>query len=95
MVKPIDTMQGMGPRRNIVPNDNGTYTLTVTPPKWSGCRPSTIELSADQFRRYVAWTKKSGPLIENALPDLTSAQREIIITGIGPEDWKKLEDEHD
>ena len=93
MVKPIDVV-GMGPRRDIVPNDNGTYTLTITPPKWAGSKVSTIELSADQFRRYVAWTK-GGPLMENALPDLTSAQREIIITGIGPEDWKKLEEEHD
>jgi hypothetical protein len=40
-----------------------------------------------------AWM--SGTLIQNAMPNLNSADREWIQTGLTKEDWKLLEQEQD
>ncbi len=34
-----------------------------------------------------AW--RGGKLIQNAMPDLTPAQREFILTGATPEEWNE------
>jgi hypothetical protein len=87
-MKPIDAL-GMGPKRDLIYNDDGTFTLTVTPPEWSGGKPTSLILTAEQARGYKRW--QSGALIQYAIPSLPAAQREIILTGIGPEEWKEIE----
>ena len=44
-----------------------------------------IAVTEDQIR---AW--KSGMLIQNAMPGVSPAHREFIMTGIPPEDWDEL-----
>jgi hypothetical protein len=69
---------------------NDMIKVTVKPPEWArvgnGC---SIELTLNQFQRFLMW-KNTRILIQNALPDLTNVQREILMTGIGPEEWNKL-----
>lgn len=88
-MKPIDLM-GLGPRRKVTRVDDG-YVVTVTPPTtWSGFKASSLKLSIEQFSRYNLWLN-TGVLIQEALPDLTAEQREILMTGIGPEEFNELE----
>jgi hypothetical protein len=42
----------------------------------------------NQYKGYQAWL--AGELIQNALPDLTAAQREILMTGIGNDEWSRM-----
>ncbi len=57
---------------------------------WSGFdRGASVILTEDQYQRYKAWLV-NGSLIQDALPDLGRDQREILMTGIGPEDFSKL-----
>jgi hypothetical protein len=78
-MKPIDRL-GLGPKREAVRNDKG-YLVTVTPPDWSGFSPSSIQLTDDQYARYLLW-HSLGSLIQDVLPELSKAQLEILITGI-------------
>lgn len=77
---------GLGPTRIVERLDNG-YKVTVTPPAWSGISGGTsVVLNADQFSRYNTWNSGLA-LIQEALPDLSPADREILMTGIGPDLW--------
>ena len=90
-MKPID-MMGMGPARMESLSGN-VWTVTVTPPPWSGFKESrSVRLSKDQFERYKLW--RDGPaLIQMVLSELSAADREILMTGIGPEDFPTREEE--
>ncbi len=89
-MKPIDRVPGFGPVRTEQKIDDNLYKVTVAPPKiFGGGAPQTLELNADQFARYKAW-RAGGPLIQEALPDLTSVQREILMTGYSPEKQEEI-----
>lgn len=85
-MKPID-MLGFGPKREETRQENGTWLITVTPPPATGFSPSSLILTEEQYRRYLQW-RNMGVLIQEALPELTPDQREILMTGIGPEEFK-------
>lgn len=86
MVKPIDLL-GLGPKREATKQPDGTWIVKVTPPNFSGFSASTLTLSHDQYCRYLEW-RDNGRLIQDCLPELSAAQREILMTGIGPEEFK-------
>jgi len=79
---------GMGPKREAVEIPGG-YRVTVTPPAWSGfTEGASIDLTVGQYERYLEWNEGRG-LIQNCLPELSRDQREILMSGIGPEVWDK------
>ena len=86
---------GLGPTRILTKLSDGTTRLTVTPPAFLG-RPSThIVLTEEQVDRYHIW-QTTGMLIQEAFPELSLDQREIILTGLGEEDFKEIfKDEED
>lgn len=99
-MKPVD-MLGFGPTRTAVKNPAGGYNVTVTPPEIVQMQGHTLHLTDDQYIRYQAW-HEGGALIQDVLPDLTGAQREILMTGIGDDDFHEIgydldygEDDHD
>ena len=61
-----------------------TYTIERTSPFTGRVNEMDIELDPMD---YVAW--KNGALIQEALPYLTTDEREFIKTGITPQDWAK------
>lgn len=90
-MRPIDRM-GFGPTRTAVVVDDG-WIVTVTPPADTGLKGNSIRLNNDQYERYQAWFEVGTILIQHALPELTKEQREILMTGIGPEDFLKISEE--
>jgi hypothetical protein len=89
-MKPLDIL-GMGPKREVTPLADG-YLITVTPPEWSGFTTShCVKLNVEQFSRYMRWMNTSC-LIQDALPELHPAEREILITGLGPEEFPEEEE---
>jgi hypothetical protein len=83
---------GLGPKRVLSRNEDGTFTLKVSPPAWAGFDPdysSSIVLTEDQVKRFCEW-QDTGILIQNAFPELTASQREIILSGIEDKDFQKL-----
>lgn len=78
-MKPIDIL-GMGPTRTITALADGRFEVKVQPPAWVGKYPAkVVTLTEDQYRRYKLW--EGGTLIQDALPDLTGVEREIILNG--------------
>lgn len=90
-MRPIDRM-GLGPTRTAVTVDDG-WIVTVTPPAATGLNGHSLRLSNDQYERYQAWFEVGTILIQHALPELSNEQREILMTGIGPEDYMKIYEE--
>jgi hypothetical protein len=68
--------------------DSGDWLVKVTAPEWSGFHESTIVLDADQFQRFKRWLQ-DGTLIQDALPDLSPSEREVLMTGIDACEWDK------
>lgn len=46
----------------------------------------TLDLSQDQYDRYKVWMNNDA-LIQDALPELSDDERELLMTGIGPDEW--------
>ena len=63
-----------------------TWRVTVTPPSILGFSPSVIYLSDKQMTAYLSWLEGKG-MIQDLLPELSSDEREILMTGIGPREW--------
>ncbi len=77
---------GLGPKREAEPAGDG-WLVKVTPA--FGGEPAIVYLTGDQHRRYQQWLA-SGTLIQHALPDLSDDDREILISGLGPDDFDEL-----
>ena len=88
-MKPIDRL-GFGPTRVVCEDGEGGYIVMVTPPKLLGPKPTMhVPLTADQYRRYNSWLF-AGVLMQDALPDLDAATREMLLTGLSNEDFHKF-----
>lgn len=88
MPKPIDQTP-FGPKREVEQQLDGSWKVTVSPPEFLGFKPSSIVLTADQYRRYLDW-QNTGELIQVCLPELSPSQREILMTGLGDEDFHEV-----
>lgn len=87
-MKPLDLL-GFGPTRRTEENIDGTYTVYVKPPKMFNIPEEHIVLTRDQYSRYLRWL--DGELmIQEALPDLNVDQREILLSGLNDDNFKKM-----
>jgi hypothetical protein len=93
-MKPIELL-GFGPTRAVDEKD-GQYIVSVTPPRATKLPTQILALNKDQYLRYEAWRAGKG-LIQEMLPDLTPDEREVLLTGIGNDDFHEMfgEDDHD
>ena len=81
---------GFVPSRRIETTADGDVIIHVQPPKLIGDYPEvSVRLTADQFERYLNWRNR-GELIQEALPDLTPDTREMLMTGLCDEDFKRV-----
>ncbi|MDO8683950.1 MAG: hypothetical protein Q7N50_10770 [Armatimonadota bacterium] len=84
---PIE-MPGFTPTRSAA-KDGNMWIVTVAPPPFMNLPPQSLRLTEDQYNRYLS--SLSGPLlIQEALPELTIDEREILLSGIGPADWDRM-----
>ena len=77
---------GFGPKRETLAQLDGSVLVFVTPPAFMNLPTQTIRLSGDQYSRYTAWRNGVG-LIQDQLPELTADQREVLMSGLGPEQF--------
>lgn len=76
-------------KRRVVQVEGG-YVVYVTPPPIIGKFPTTsVKLTADQYQRYLEWHDGSA-MIQEALPDLSDSEREILMSGLSDEDFYKI-----
>lgn len=77
-----------GPTRTEKALADGNVLVTVTPPAWSGFnRGASVILTQDQYQRYRWWLSGCGDYLQNVLQDLSPNDREILRSGIHPEDF--------
>lgn len=88
-----DKIPGFAPTRNVTEQD-GHFIVTVTPPSFIGLPGASVKLTKDQFDRYNQWRNKDG-MIQDLLPELSIVDREILMSGIGAEDFNCLFPEDD
>ncbi len=83
-------LPGFSPTRRVVLNDDGTYTVYVKPPATVGNYPEvSVKLTVDQYDRYLSWRERAA-MIQEALPELSAATREMLMTGLGDEDFHRI-----
>lgn len=85
---------GLGPKRVVEDLPNGNHKITVTPPSWSTFQGGhSIEMTPEQYQSYLKWRSGTG-LIQDHMPWLSDDEREVLMTGIGPEEWdEKFKDD--
>ena len=60
-------------------------TITKTSPLTGNVNTMDMDVSEEQI---AAW--QGGVLIQQAMPNLTPDEREFLMTGYTPEDWKEI-----
>jgi len=87
-------INGFTPSRRVEKNDK-RYTVYVRPPQIIGTMPEvSVTLTIGQYGRYLLW-RDGAQLIQDALPDLSPSEREMLMTGLTDEDFAKLAGEPD
>ena len=88
----------IGPTRRHEPITHGDsakvigWRVFVKPPAFVGNLPQRhVDLTLEQFERYAQWLQ-GGSMIQTALPDLTVSQREILLSGLGDEEFERFTD---
>jgi hypothetical protein len=70
----------MSPRRSERRIEGG-WEVTITPPAFiAQSKPATVRLTEDQHERMMKWL--AGALIQDCLPELSSEDREKLMTGL-------------
>lgn len=56
-----------------------------------------LEINVDEskYKNWLATPRSERPLIQNAFPELTANEREFIMTGITPNDWREIFEKKD
>lgn len=86
-MRPIERL-GLGPQYEFTNMPDG-YQVKVTPhPLMSKRAAVIVNLTDDQFERFLQWRNQNF-LIQDALPDLSPAVREMLMTGLDDEAFKK------
>ena len=80
----------VSPKRASYKQKDGSWKIVVTPPAWTGLPQNEIVLTEEQHNRYMKWATGRTTLIQHALPDLSPAQREVIMTGIDQKTWDRI-----
>jgi hypothetical protein len=91
-MKPVDRLFTI--RRKIMRLPSGNWQIAVTPPPMMRMPTQLVELTPTQMMGYNQW-QHLGVLIQEALPDLTPSQREILMTGIGDEAFHEMTHEEE
>lgn len=87
-------LPGFTPTRRVEVTDAG-YTVYVKPPPIVGILPEvSVFLTPEQFERYQQW-RNAELLIQDALPDLSRWQREMLMTGLGDADFHRMTSDWD
>lgn len=69
--------------------EEGDKIKVTVKSSFSKHEPQSVLLSKEQFWRYHSWLAGGG-LIQVLLHDLPKDQREILISGIGQQEWDEL-----
>jgi len=94
-MKPIERVPSFAPTRREEDNGDGSWTVFIRPPAMFDLPEQSLRLTIDQYQRYLLW-RKGNILIQEALPDLSPIEREILLTGLSNEDFHKFAgDEND
>jgi hypothetical protein len=80
---------GFTPKREIIPQADGTVIVYVTPPPLMGCPRVSVRLTADQYERYVQWRYGEG-MIQDLLVDLSADDREKLMSGLTDADLRRI-----
>jgi hypothetical protein len=79
---------GFMPTRRVEQVADG-FIVYVKPPAFVGTAEVRVFLTPDQYTRYKLW--REGPLlIQEALFDLDDDKREMLMTGLGDEDFHRI-----
>jgi hypothetical protein len=85
---------GFAARRRVEETPEG-YVIYVKPAPIMGDFPErNIALTPEQYERYKQW-RDGSVLIQDAFPELTPDQREVLMTGLSDDDFLKAAGDED
>jgi hypothetical protein len=77
------------PKRRVVETTGTHVVVGITPPAFMALPEQQLALTTDQYKRYLEWMTGS-VLIQEALPELKASEREILLSGVGDDDFHKI-----
>jgi hypothetical protein len=88
-----DRIPEFAPKRDAKKTADG-WLVTVTPPAFMACPGASVLLTDAQYLRYEMWRNGAGQ-IQDLLSDIKSEDREVLLSGIGPDEWAERYPEED
>ena len=85
---------GFAPTRRVERTASGNVVVFVKPPAFVGTPEVSVLLTPDQYARYQQW-REGRLLIQDALPELSLSEREMLMTGLGDEDFHRITKDDD
>jgi hypothetical protein len=67
-------------------NSDGTATIIRYSPFTGKFNKATLKITKEQYNR---WKNREG-LIQDLFPNLSTEEREFLMTGYTPDDWDKM-----
>ncbi len=71
-------------------NHDGTVTVTQKSPLSGDAHSMRIAMPYEKFMEAYGAFKRHGLLVQYAFPRLSPDEREFILTGITPKEWKEV-----
>jgi len=86
-------LNALSPTRSVEHDvSNDTYVITVVPSPLFGYSnvKNKVVLTSQQYVRYTEWINDDLVMIQDALYDLSADDREILLTGLGSEEFDEI-----
>ncbi len=88
-MKPVDMLSAFAPTRVEHEMEKGHWRIEVTPPAMFNLPSQSVVLTPRQYERYKLW-RDGTFMIQDALPELNPDEREVLMTGLGDEDFQRF-----
>jgi len=82
-------ISGWEPSRRVLETTGTHVVVGIQPPKFLKLPEQKLRLTTEQYKRYCHWLAKGG-MIQDVFPEIDPEQREILQSGIGPQDFRKI-----
>jgi hypothetical protein len=87
----VNRIPGMQPTRRVIETTGNHVVVGVQPPRFMKLPEQQLTLTTDQYKRYCQWLAGGG-LIQDLLPELKLSERELLLSGIGDQDFDRFLD---
>jgi hypothetical protein len=79
----------IGPKRRVIKTTGTHVVIGIQPPAFFDVPEAQVALTTEQYARYLKWMSGGG-LIQEIFPEFSPAEREVLMTGLCDQAFKRF-----